>query len=98
MQIWVTPAWKGQFWWWFGGIPRDGVPDGVSVQPLLDGARKALAIGHNFGEKIELWHEGGTSWALRSTVAEAARLRVEETGGNGPPRFRKWKPFTLDRK
>jgi hypothetical protein len=38
-------------------------------------------------EVIELWHEGAEAWALRSTIGQAARLRVDESGA---PRFRKW--------
>src|SRR5262245_27773812 len=86
MRIWVKPVGKGMF---FGCI--EGVPWGVgpSSAPLLDAARIALQLGHDPAEVIELWHEGASEWALRSTVGEAAKLRVNEDR----TRFTKYAPF-----
>src|SRR5262245_20253377 len=96
MRIRVKPAGKGQFWAFNDGFlgAMIGQP---SSQPMLDAARVLLELGCDPGEVIELWHEGASEWALRSTIGVAARLTVIDRPSRSPPRFELWQPFGLDR-
>ena len=66
-----------------------------SHQPLLDGARRLIELGHDPDAILAMRHAGSSDTdALRSTVGSAAMLAVSE-GERDRPRFRCWKasPF-----
>jgi hypothetical protein len=64
---------------------------GGTRTPLLSGARKLLKRGAAEDDVVELWHEGGGSWALRARVGRAASLIVTE--GVRGTRFELWKQW-----
>lgn len=43
-------------------------------------------------DTLVMRHAGSDHDALRASVSVAAGLAIDEEGGGGPPRFRKWKP------
>jgi hypothetical protein len=63
----------------------------VSRQPLLDGARKLLARGHDPRTMLVMRWDGAEEWALRARLGVAADLTVDEHNGTV---FGKWKPFS----
>ena len=95
MRIFIDTVGNGQFW---ARLEDSKIYHLRSRQPLLDAARQALEDGHDPSEIIEMWQEGASTWALRSTIGQAAKLTVVESGRPGTPRFQKWRAFTLDRK
>ena len=59
-----------------------------SREPLLAGARALLKSGAAPDSVITTRHRGANSWALRSTVGQAARLTVRErASGRGGVHF-----------
>ena len=69
-----------------------GVPLPRSTrQPLFDGARALLKLGHDPERLIEVSHLGSAIVAMRATVGEAARWLIEEPDRGGL-RKRLWKP------
>src|SRR5262249_11957774 len=62
-----------------------------SHQPLLDGARRLLAMGADPDEELRMYHRDGSEPALTAPIGVAATLTIEE--GNNRPYFRRWKPF-----
>ena len=90
--VYVTPAAKaGLYVASLGG--RELV---TSRQPFLDVARVLLAEGVDPDEILIMrWATTGTE-SLRSTVAAAAALTVED-GRDGVPRFRPWRPYSVGR-
>jgi hypothetical protein len=56
--------------------------------PLLSAARVLLDRGASPTDTITMRHAGSHTVAMRSTVGVAAKLTVDETSGNGTPRFR----------
>jgi hypothetical protein len=66
----------------------------ASRTPFCDGARALLAQGLAApGDLLVMRHTGSQHDALRAMVGVAARLTVDETSGNGTPRFVRWKPM-----
>lgn len=60
--------------------------------PLLSGARKLLEQGASREDLVEMWWEGGASWALRSRVGRAAELTVTEES-RGTTKFALWRKW-----
>jgi|SRR6478736_10420026 len=61
-------------------------------QTLFKEARRLLAEGiAEAGDRIETWR--GETLCLSGPVWAAAKLTVDEEGGNGTPRFAIWRPF-----
>jgi hypothetical protein len=58
-------------------------------QPLLDGARALLEAGYSADAAVVMRHAGSQVDALRSTIAAAAKLTVNEDH----MRFARWKAF-----
>src|SRR5262245_6268818 len=90
-RVYVKPAGKGYFW-----VRREGRHrfhrEIRSRQPMLAMARKLLAEGAHPGQFIEMWHDDASTWAVRATIAAAAKLTVgDRPSGNGP----RFEPFTL---
>lgn len=82
-EIIVTPAapfGRGRFVARLGG--RVLLP--ATRQPLLDCARVLLGEGASPTDRIEMRHDGSPHVALRSTIAAAAKLTVEEGPDRGP--------------
>ena len=52
-------------------------------QPLLDGARELLRLGHPATDAVVMQHQGSGVDALRSTIGAAARLSVKERDRGG---------------
>jgi hypothetical protein len=65
---------------------------GVSKTPLFSAARKLLQLELAKPEdRIETYRDNILSMA--GPVWAAAKLTVDESAGNGTPRFAIWKPF-----
>jgi hypothetical protein len=62
----------------------------VSRQPLLDGARKLIAMGHYPSTMVVMRWAGAKEWALRGPLGVAAKLTVDEHNGT----FGKWKALS----
>jgi hypothetical protein len=65
---------------------------GTFAAPLCASARLLLAEGLQPETELRIRHAGSASVALRSTVAAAAGLSVQEDTADGKARFVKWKP------
>jgi hypothetical protein len=66
----------------------------VEASRICDGARALLAQGLAApGDLLIMRHVGSEHDALRAAVGVAAELTVDETSGNGTPRFVRWKPM-----
>jgi hypothetical protein len=64
-----------------------------SRQPFCDAARALLAGGlADPSDVLVMRHAGSAHDALRSRIDVAAKLTVDETAGNGTPRFVKHRP------
>jgi len=55
-----------------------------SREPLLDGARRLIELGHDPAAGVVMRHAGGEIDALRSTIGAAAQLTVREDRKRGP--------------
>jgi hypothetical protein len=63
----------------------------TSAQPLFDACH--ILHGRGYQGPIEMWDHFRPYPRMRSMIETAAALTVEE--GEGPPRFRKWKPMAF---
>jgi hypothetical protein len=61
-------------------------------QPFYDGARALAAAGHHPETTLEARHQGNDIIAMRSTIGEAAKWRIEESDSDGLRR-RPWSPY-----
>ena len=68
----------------------------ASRQPLLDSARALAAEGAAPETAITARHRGSALVAMRSTVGEAAKWRIEESDRGGLKK-RRWSPFETAR-
>lgn len=66
----------------------------TSRQPFVDSARILADQGVDPGATITMQHANTDHWSLRSTVAAAARLTVEDRD-RGSVRFARWRPMPL---
>jgi hypothetical protein len=66
---------------------------GAFSAPLCSSARVLLSEGVPSDTCLQMRHEGSETIALKSTVGAAARLTVKEDGGNGTPRFVRFREF-----
>jgi hypothetical protein len=66
----------------------------ASRTPFCDGARVLLAEGIAVpGDMLIMRHAGSDHDALKASVGVAAKLTVNESSGNGTPRFVPWRPM-----
>jgi hypothetical protein len=64
----------------------------TSRQPLLDAARKLIALGYHPATVLFMRHDDADHASLRATIRVAAALTVDEEKSRGP-RLKRWKPF-----
>ena len=58
--------------------------------PILAMCRKLIEAGYNPASPLEAYRHGGSLLCLRvRSIGEGAQLEVDESSGNGTPRFRK---------
>jgi len=67
----------------------------TSRQPFLAAARVLLQQGCDPTTRIIMRHDGSEADSLCSTIGEAAKLSVTETGS--APVFSQWEPFDRSR-
>lgn len=60
-------------------------------QPLFDGARALLALGHDPAEVVAARHAGSDTIAMHGTLGDLARWTIEERDQGGMRRAL-WKP------
>jgi hypothetical protein len=89
--ILITPARPGRFDARLAGSDQYLVEG--SRTPFCDAARALLAAGlADPGDTLAMRHAGSEHDALRARVGVAAKLTVDETAGNGTPRFVRHRP------
>jgi hypothetical protein len=59
--------------------------------PVLEAARRLLAMGYGPSEPLRMWHLGASFASLTTTIGAAARHRIA-TSHDGKPEFRKYTP------
>lgn len=67
---------------------------GKSRQPLLDACRALKRAGADTTQKCGLFHEGSEVASMTVDLGYGATLTVED--GDGPPRFRKFREFSME--
>jgi len=86
-HIIVSPAQPGRF-----EARLDGEVLCTSRTPFLSAARVLLTRGALPDDQLAMSHAGSNTAAMRAAVGAAAKLTVDETSGNGTPRFRPCDP------
>jgi hypothetical protein len=70
---------------------------GTFSAPLCSSARVLLAEGIPPETVLQMRHAGSDVIALRAKLSVAARLKVNEEGSTGTPRFAEWTSFDHSR-